>query len=101
MKALLMHPDQDFDLQRELPAHQAALTQDLELSTLFVAMAGGDQFLYEVAERAVLSSLQDPETIIYRQQVLTDCLQQPAVVRELYGIAVEAIQRERRSGGCS
>jgi len=99
MKAFLMHPDQDFDLQRELPPHQAALTQDLELNTLFDAMAGGDQFLYGVAERAVLSSLQDPEAICYRQQVLTDCLQQPAVVRELYGIAVEAIQRERKIWG--
>jgi len=99
MKAFLMHPVQDFDLQRELPPHQAALTQDLELSTLFDAMAGGDQFLYEVAERAVLSSLQDPEAICYRQQVLTDCLQQPAVVRELYGIAVEVIQRERKIWG--
>ena len=63
MKALLMHPDQDVDLQWELPPHQAALTQDLELSTLFDAMAGGDQFLYVVADRAVLSSLQDPEAI--------------------------------------
>jgi hypothetical protein len=99
MKAFLMHPDQDFDLQRELPPHQAALTQDLELNTLFDAMAGGDQFLYEVAERAVLSSLKDPEAIRYRQQVLTDCLQQPAIVRELYGIAVEAIQRERKIWG--
>jgi hypothetical protein len=44
-------------------------------------MAGGDQFLYELAERAVLSSLKDPETIRYRQRVLGDCLQQPAVVR--------------------
>jgi hypothetical protein len=99
MKALLMHPVQDFDLQRERPPHQAALIQDLELGTLFDAMAGGDQFLYEVAERAVLSSLQDPEAICYRQQVLTDCLRQPAVVRELYGIAVEAIQRERKIWG--
>jgi hypothetical protein len=99
MKAFLMHPDQDFDLQRELPSHQAALAQDLELDTLFDAMAGGDQFLYEVAQRAVLSSLKNPEAIIYRQQVLTDCLQQPAIVRELYGIAVEAIHRERKIWG--
>jgi len=99
MKAFLMHPDQDFDLQRELPRHHAALTRDLELETLFEAMAGGDQFLYAVAERAVLSSLQDPEAIIYRQQVLVDCLEQPTIVRELYGIAVAAIQRERKIWG--
>jgi hypothetical protein len=99
MKAFLMHPDQDFDLQRDLAPHQDALTRDLELETLFGAMAGSDQFLYEVAKRAVLSSLKDPETISYRQQVLGDCLQQPQVVRELYGIAVEAIQRERKIWG--
>jgi hypothetical protein len=99
MKAFLMHPDQDFNLQQELPPHHGALTRDLELETLFEAMAGGDQFLYEVAERAVLSSLQDPEAICYRQRVLGDCLQQPAIVRELYGIAVEAIQRERKIWG--
>jgi hypothetical protein len=99
MKAMLLHPDQDVDLGRELPPHHQALTRDLELETLFAAMAGGDQFLYEVAERAVLSSLKDPEAIRYRQQVLRDCLRQPAVVRELYGIAVEAIQRERKIWG--
>jgi hypothetical protein len=99
MKAFLMHPDQDFDLQRELPPHQGALTRDLELATLFEAMAGGDQFLFDVAERAVLSSLHDPEAILYRQQVLADCLEKPAIVRELYGIAVEAIQRERKIWG--
>jgi MutS-like protein len=99
MKAFLMHPDEDFDLQRELPLHQAALTHDLELDTLFAAMAGGDQFLYGVAERAILSSLTNPEAISYRQQVLADCLQQPAIIRELYGIVVEAIQRERKIWG--
>jgi hypothetical protein len=99
MKAFLMHPNEDFDLRRELPPHQEALTRDLELETLCTAMAGGDQFLYEVAKRAVLSSLKAPEAILYRQHVLADCLQQPAVVRELYGIAVEAIQRERKVWG--
>jgi DNA mismatch repair ATPase MutS len=99
MKAFLMHPDQDFDLQRELPPHQGALASDLKLATLFEAMAGGDQFLFEVAARAVLSSLNDPEAILYRQQVLADCLEEPAIVRELYGIAVEAIQRERKIWG--
>jgi hypothetical protein len=48
-----------------MPPHPAALTRDLELETLFTAMAGGDQFLYEVARRAVLSSLKAPDTILY------------------------------------
>jgi hypothetical protein len=42
MKAFLMHRDQDFNLQQELPRNERAVTQDLELNTLFNAMARGD-----------------------------------------------------------
>jgi DNA mismatch repair ATPase MutS len=96
MKAYLMHRDEDFDLERELPANAEALTRDLELNTLFNAMARGDQFLFDLAKRAVLSSLNDPDAIVYRQRVLADCLEQPAIVRNLYGLAVEAIQAEKK-----
>jgi hypothetical protein len=91
-----MYPDQDFDLQRELPPNAGDLIQDLELGTLLGAMASGDQFLFDVAQRALLSSLTDPAGIEYRQHVLGDCLAQPAVVRELYDIAVAAVEGERR-----
>jgi DNA mismatch repair ATPase MutS len=96
MKAHLMHRDQDFDLRQPLPPNEQALTQDLELDTLLDAMASGDDFLREVARKAVLSSLHDPEAIVYRQQVLQDCLDQPAIVREIYGIAVAAIASEKK-----
>lgn len=95
MKAFLMHRDQDFSLPRELPPNEAALTQDLELTTLFDAMASGDEFLFGVARTAVLSSLTEPDAIVYRQQVLVDCLEQPSVVIQLYNIAVEAIQAQK------
>ncbi len=52
MKVFLMHADQDFDLRRELPANEDALTRDLELDTLFSAMAAGDAYLLELAKRA-------------------------------------------------
>ncbi len=97
MKALLMYRDRDFDLQSALPASAQALTQDLELATLFNAMAQDDAFLREVAERAVLCSLNDVDTILYRQAILKDCLKNPAIVREIYTIAVEAIQNEKKT----
>ena len=96
MKAFLMYQDQDFDLQRELPPNEAALTQDLELSTLLHVMAAGDKFLFGVGEQALFSSLTDPAAIVYRQQVLNDCLGYPSIVREIYDIAVTAIQGEKR-----
>jgi DNA mismatch repair ATPase MutS len=99
MKAFLMHPDEDFDLQRELPPNEGALTQDLELNMLCNAMALGDAFLFDVVKRALLSSLTDPEAIVYRQRVLADCLEQPSTVRAIYGIAEQAIQAERKIWG--
>jgi hypothetical protein len=90
MKVHLMHTDQDFDMNAELPANELALTEDLGLGTLFEAMARGDEFLFEVARRAVLSSLASPEEIGYRQRILQDCLAHPAVIRQIYDLAVEA-----------
>jgi hypothetical protein len=91
MKAFLMYQDRDFDAEADLPDGAGALVEDLGLPTLFQAMSGGDPFLYSVAERAVLTSLGDPQAIVYRQHVLRDCLDQAAVVRQIYEVAVEAV----------
>ena len=74
------------------------LSQDLELETLWDAMAAGDEFLYETARRSVLSSLSEPGEIRYRQAVLADCLEQPDVVVGLYALAIDALARERDVG---
>jgi DNA mismatch repair ATPase MutS len=80
-------------------ASDEALTQDLELETLWEAMAGGDEFLFETARRVLLSSLTDPDEIAYRQQVLADCLRNPEIVAQIYAVALEALENERKVGG--
>ena len=74
------------------------LAQDLELETLWNAMAAGDEFLFETAKRVVLSSLREPQAIVYRQRVLADCFERPATVRELYALSIEALAYERQVG---
>lgn len=96
MKVFLMHRERDFDLQGDLPPNAAALIQDLELNTLLNAMARGDEFLHHVAKKAVLSSLTAEDAIAYRQQVLCDCLDHPAIIKEMYEIAIEAIEGEKK-----
>jgi len=97
MKAHLLYRDQDIDLQRPLPWNEEALTKDLALNTLFNAMARGDKFVFEVARNVILSGLDnDLATIRYRQKILQDCLNHPAVVRELYAVAVEAMEKEKK-----
>ncbi|MGH2718754.1 MAG: MutS-related protein, partial [Actinomycetota bacterium] len=72
------------------------LIQDLGLATLFAWMAGGDPYFLEVAQRGVLSSLQDPDTIVYRQEVLADCLAHPEVVRRIYDLTLETLSQARQ-----
>jgi hypothetical protein len=97
MKAFLLYKDQDFDLQRRPPWNARQLIEDLELETLFNAMARGDQLLFDVAKRAILSSLHnDPNTISYRQDILKDCLKNSLIVRGIYYLAVRVVESEKR-----
>jgi len=99
MKAFLMYKERDFDPHAGLRANAAELTQDLELNTLFEAMSGRDDFLLGIARTAVLSSMVDPGAIRYRQHVLADCLNHRNTVRLIYGLAVEAVEREKKVWG--
>lgn len=97
MKAHLMYRDGDFDPQQKLPSNEPALTQDLELNILFNAMARGDEFLFQVTKQTVLSGLHDDvETVLYRQEVLKDCLNNYSVVKGVYDIAVETIESRKK-----
>ncbi len=117
MKVLLMHRDRDFDLQQPSPWNQhfrrqdvprdtllqallwnaPALAQDLELDTLLHAMACADEFLFEVAQKALLTGLRnDVDTVLYRQAILKDCLKNPAVVRGLYDLMTQVVEKTRR-----
>lgn len=91
-----MHPEQDFDLTRPLPPLYRDTVQDLGWDALFDVMADGDKFSRQVAERAVLCSLDDVETIRYRQAVLQDVLDQPDVVQHLYALTTETLEKRRK-----
>jgi hypothetical protein len=99
MKVHLLYADRDLEPSPEPPADHADLVQDLGLGVLSGAMAGGDAVIADVVDTVVMNRLDDPRQIAYRQHVLADCLAQPAVVRKLYDLAVEALTREKRVWG--
>lgn len=96
MDVFFLYPDRDFDASQPLPPNAADLTQDLALNTLFLAMAQGDKFLFQVVQLVVLSSLDDMAPITYRQEILRDCLKHPDVVRQIYQIPLEFLERKRK-----
>jgi hypothetical protein len=114
MKALLLHRDRDFEVERtpqrfdrtpqKAPAvpsqSEIALVADLELEVLFVAMAGKDQLVYDVVRKALLTGVQnDVDTILYRQQAVRDCVANPDVIQRMYAIANEVFQRQNKIWG--
>lgn len=97
MKAHLLYPDRDFDLQKKAPWNERDLTQDLELETLWRSMAGEDEFLRDVARRVLLSAMEtDCDTVLYRQKALKDCLNHGAAVRALYEQLVATTEGARK-----
>ncbi len=121
MKAFLMFKDRDFDPQLrliaianpfprrdvklpdpwdDLPPLSRSLFDDLQLAPVVQAMAGDDPFIQEVARRALLTGvLLDRETMLYRQDILRDGLDHPAVLRALYNLSIEANEAVRKIGG--
>ncbi|HEX2869378.1 MAG TPA: hypothetical protein VHO03_20205 [Ignavibacteriales bacterium] len=111
MKAFLMFRDHDFDpaqiialresnawekerdgklnLKQLLPWNSEALMQDLGLGTLINHMSLGDNVIAEVAEVTLLSATSDRDTIMYRQKILKDCIQNETAARELYQLTAE------------
>ncbi|MBW4054549.1 MAG: DNA mismatch repair protein MutS [Proteobacteria bacterium] len=60
-------------------------------------MAQDDGFVFEVAKKVILAGFEkDLATIRYRQDILQDCLNQPAIIREFYSLAVEAVEHAKR-----
>ena len=96
MKAHLLFENEDFYLNAALPSSTEALTQDLELNLLFNAMALEDKFLFEVSQNVILTSLHDVRAVLYRQDNLRDSLKNPAALRELYALAVEATENAKK-----
>lgn len=92
-----MHPDRDFSPRTQVRLSEQAVVEDLELETLFSAMAHGDAVIAEVAREAVLASVTDIDTILYRQAILNDCIENAEVIRAIYSLALETLAAERRA----
>jgi hypothetical protein len=95
VKAHLLYEARDFDFDAGLPPNADDLAGDLNLAPVLEAMAAGDELVFEVAKKVVLTGLDVPDEIYYRQWVLADCLAWPETIREVYAIAGDALADRR------
>jgi len=99
MKVCLLFPEGHSAAAAPTPDCVGILTRDLELDALHDAMAAGDKYLKDTVSPMLTRSLNDLQTIKYRQRILADCLQWPDVVRRTYAIAVDVAEGERHIWG--
>lgn len=67
------------------------MTQELALETVQSAIDEGARFLHNVAHVLLPSPGSDWEKILYRQEILKNCLKHTKPIAELFRLAVEAI----------
>lgn len=95
MKVSLLHPDGNFTPDGPLCADHDQLYADLQLEILVAAMADGDPLVARVSKSALLQPLDDPNVIVYRQNVLADFQSHPQVLDALHQTATAALQARR------
>ncbi len=95
MKAHLLFADRDFDFAADLQPLHDDVIRDLELAGVLRAMARGDRVLLDVSSKVLMASLSDVGEVLYRQDVLKDCIEHEEMVRELYALVVAALEDKR------
>jgi len=98
MRCRLLLADADVDVDA-LPGLDPALTADLGLDRVLASMARGDHVIERVVPRLLATPLATTDAIRYRQASVRDAAASPDVVRELYTVATDAIEAERRIWG--
>ncbi|HEX4014894.1 MAG TPA: hypothetical protein VHX17_13540 [Candidatus Cybelea sp.] len=91
-----MFRDRDFDPEAPGMPRGDTLVDDLELATLRAAMSREDALLSKVVASALLQPLVEVDEILYRQAALRDCFQNAQVIREIYDLANNVCETERR-----
>ena len=96
MKVHLLAHDETFSRSQSLPYNVDELKTDLGLISIINFMADGDEIIRNSVGVALLSPLTESRKILYRQAVLSDCLQSSEKVRELYALVQNALTSQEQ-----
>ena len=74
-------------------------SRDLNLEPIVKAMSGGNSDISEICRQVLDSPLQTAEEILYRQEILQDCIRDPQTVETVYELCEQA-EEKRKSTWC-
>ncbi len=97
MRVFLMYKDKDFDDKASLPFNSDTLMNDLGLEIILKAMSNGDEFIYDMSKAAFLNTLTKKEEVLYRQEVLKDCLNNEQTVKDIYALSIKSIEKKHEN----
>lgn len=111
MKACLLYRQREWVNTGRYYDHQSII-QDLGLNTLFMAAAkdlekedgkvklvqDADMFIVEAMRQVMMVPLATEEEIVYRQDILKDCLEDEALICELYGLSGKILEKWDKLG---
>jgi len=91
-----MYDNKNFMIKQKYSNYLNIIMSDLELDILLKAMSMGDEFLYDVSKTALLDILKTKEEILYRQEILKDCLKNSQVVRDIYELIQKSLANKQK-----
>ncbi|MET3036873.1 hypothetical protein ABXT08_12260 [Chryseobacterium sp. NRRL B-14859] len=98
MRPHLLYPDNDFNRDADLVWNAETLIKDLELQVLFKAMSNENEIISNIIPKVLLNEKSNDQSIIlYRQQILKDCLANREVITLLFDLSLQAIESKKSS----
>jgi hypothetical protein len=91
----LCFPDRTLERDGPILPFGDDIASDLGLDAVLEAMAAGDGFVADVARHVLLAPVPGPAVVGWRHAVLRDFEEHPEIAVDLWGVALEAVQRER------
>jgi len=76
--------------------NEEILIQNLNLHLLFSEMSKNNEILFEIVKSVVLNSLTNPKIILYRQEIVNDCIKNPEAIHRLFSIASKTVNEAAR-----
>jgi len=86
----LLHMDKKTELNNAA-VNKSEIFADLNLDIVLKFMARGDEYIYKTARAVMLSPLVDKELILYRQDIIDDCVKNHDGIAKLYELISDII----------